>query len=206
MKLTGKYIICLVLFAITTIDFSCKKDLLKVVSVTAGTFTDTRDGKVYNTTTIDSYTWLAQNLDYRVDSSFYYNFDSLSYKDYGRLYTWNAALAAIPPGWHLPTYSELNFLNYNLGGDYAGSQMIQPDNHWEMPDYNDNNYSKLSIIPGGIYAAQTHNFNYIGRNAYFWEAGRMEWGVDFQDHFYFGFDYDAKNPGAMLSVRCVKDY
>lgn len=60
---------------------------------TLGTMTDERDGKVYKTFSIkvegETYTWLAENLNYAVDDSWCYEDDPANCEKYGRLYsTW----------------------------------------------------------------------------------------------------------------------
>jgi len=75
-----------------------------------GTLIDKRDGQKYRT---------AQNMNYKINSSWCYN-DSDSYcKKYGRLYDWNTANKACPAGWHLPSRSEWDALVNAAGGDYG---------------------------------------------------------------------------------------
>ena len=199
------------MFQLSLFLLSCKKDLLKQISVTTGIFTDSRDGKVYTTTTIGNYTWLAQNLVFATDSgSCYYNNDSITNNDYGRLYNWVAAQKAIPQGWHLPTFDELNFLYMNLGSYELGCQMKETGNsHWIGDNSNANNYTKLTIIPGGYYSATSNQFSRLGNYAFFWQEKQSSWSVtndNYVYYSYFNYGYSTEPAKDMYSVRCVKDY
>jgi uncharacterized protein (TIGR02145 family) len=210
MKFIKKHHFFFILFLFLLVETSCKKDLLKFVSVTPGTFTDTRDGQVYKTTTIGSYTWLAQNLNFKTDSSCYYNNDSIDNNVYGRLYNWQAAQDAVPPGWHLPSQVELEYLYNNLGNQNAGCQMMETGNlHWGDDNSCADNYSGLTILPGGIYYSFHNQFDYIGENANFWGAGQGEWAVDPLNNMGATFYADLSYPQTAsdkMSVRCVKNY
>jgi len=211
MKFVKKYLIFILLLQFILFFPSCKKDLLKLIPVSSGTFTDSRDGKTYKTTTIGNYTWLAQNLDFATGSSCYYNNDTLN-KVYGRLYTWTDAQAAVPPGWHLPTYAELDSLYNNLGGNSAGNQMVVAgDQHWLDGDSRANNYSGLTVLPGGEYnsVSTSTQFNYLGSVAYFWEMNESLWNIiPFYAGYYFCINDNNTiiHSGDMFSIRCVKDY
>jgi len=125
-----------------------------------GTFTDSRDGHVYNYVTIGNQVWMAENLAYTendiqhiTDDSewinnstqngwcYYDNSDSLG-AIYGVLYQWGAAAIACPNGWHLPTVAEWdqleNFLKengYSCDGDSVGSKIgksLATDYAWKQ--------------------------------------------------------------------------
>jgi len=83
----------------------------------SGTFTDSRDGQKYRTVIMpDGKRWMAQNLNYKTDSSWCYENSVDSCTKYGRLYTWNAAMKACPTGYHLPSHEDWNYLTEIVGG------------------------------------------------------------------------------------------
>ena len=85
------------------------------------TFTDERDGHVYRAIQIGGKTWLAENFRYQNTDNrikgVYIVMTKENTEKYGYLYTWGAAQAACPAGWHLPTDEEWNKLfkdTYNV--------------------------------------------------------------------------------------------
>jgi len=73
-------------------------------------FKDTRDGQTYSTVKIDNLIWMLDNLNYDVKGSYCYGDKTSNCNTYGKLYTWDAAFKACPPGWRLPTESEMKKL------------------------------------------------------------------------------------------------
>lgn len=103
-------------------------------SHTLGTYTDPRDGKTYvtinfvkevNTGTIER-TWFAENAQYEVDGSKCYNNTDAYCDKYGRLYNYEQASKACPPGWHVPTIHEWKYLFHFFGGwNHSGKFLFE---------------------------------------------------------------------------------
>ena len=173
------------------------------------TFTDPRDGHVYKTVQIGAQVWMAENLDYRtIDSSWYYNNDSATYHIYGRLYTWNRAMSAAPPGWHLPSEAEWQTLIDSVGVR-AGGKLKEADTlHWSSPNTGATNESGFTALPGG-YRGGTGEFNLLGEIGYWWsttlsnEPIAVSFVLVYNDSYnYFAYGYNETDG---LSIRCIKD-
>jgi uncharacterized protein (TIGR02145 family) len=89
-------------------------------------FIDSRDGKQYKIVKIGEKWWFAENLNYYIDNSWYYNDDSVNYSSLGRLYTHESAVYALPAGWKLPTDNDWVRLEKQLG---IPDEHIY-DDHW----------------------------------------------------------------------------
>ncbi len=99
--------------------FSCDNNGDKVSGTI--TFFDRRDSQDYTAVKIGDRWWMAENLNYRSDTgSWYVNNDSASYASvFGRMYDWNTAMNAAPPGWHVPSKSEWDSLLARYDSDSA---------------------------------------------------------------------------------------
>ncbi|GEM_PF-3584781 len=132
------------------------------------TFTDERDGQEYATVQIGNQCWMKENMNYETGSSWCYDDDPSNCDNYGRLYDWDTALNACPSGWILPSDSDFQNLETELGmcasgdgcaddiswrGTNEGSKMAADDPLWEDGDLMDDpevGESGFDALPGGL--------------------------------------------------------
>jgi len=172
-------------------------------------FVDNRDGKSYNTVTIGTQTWMAENLNYDVPGTatdVCYENIAANCATYGRLYDWSAAKKACPAGWHLPSDAEWAKLEKYLGGSLKAGTKLKSSTGWKpysgVPTIT--NHSKFSALPGG----SGGGFSNLGSDAYWWSATEYDannaWRryMDYS-HEDLGRFYDSKT--RLYSVRCVQN-
>ena len=158
--------------------------------------TDARDGKQYKVIKMGNQIWMAENMNYESENSWFYNDKKRLGKKYGRLYSWNSAIAACPTGWHLPSDEELsNLIKSNGGEQYAGMNLsIKGTSGFDM---------RLSGFRDSI-----GSFYDMGNAAIIWTSTNIDKYNAWRCYFNRGYqdvvqDYYSKE-GA-LSVRCIKD-
>jgi uncharacterized protein (TIGR02145 family) len=205
------------------------------VNVQTGAFLDTRDGQVYRTVTIGNVTWLAENLKFKINGSTVNNGMGGAYENlalYGRLYDWETAKKACPPGWRIPTRSDWDALARAVGGTRytaiddgskgelvhwkgAGLQ-IKSNTRWRTyfgePGIGPDDF-KFSAMPGGIYRDNSGD-GYPESDTRWWSAeefsgrGAYASGWAYSRRLQYNGDdlYENIAPKVtfMLSVRAVR--
>ncbi len=173
-------------------------------SINNGYYTDSRDGKKYRTVTIGTQIWMAENLNFKTDSSFCYNDKESNCSKYGRLYMWSAAVRACPNGWHLPSETEWDDL-FSFVGGIATGKMLKAASGWKDGGNGDDPYS-FTALPAGCGNSFESRFGEEGSGAFFWSSTETKSdGAYYVDMFY---DIDQVNKGSDnkndgLSVRCI---
>lgn len=181
-------------------------------------FEDPRDGRIYRYCRIGQDDWMAENLNYTMwGKSYVYPRDTLHVHVYGKLYTWQDACKACPPGWHLPTDKEWTDMEKFLGI----SDSIIVSRGWRKT-LNNASIKSMSgwlasapsgdelgfrAFPGGFRDSDGLFFN-EGYFAYFWTASESDedaawYRVVTHDLNHVGrFSYDKQYS---FSIRCVKN-
>jgi len=177
--------------------------------------------------------WMKKNMDIEITGSWCYENSADSCAKYGRLYTWEAAMAVCPEGWRLPSRDDWDKLAEYVGGkkdvfwddessrDWldAGKKLKSKngwsevevgynpiDGHQTVSGNGTDNYG-FSALPGGLRAEDTDIFIWAGTSGNWWTAEeRSEFGA-----WYRNMDYDddfmeySGNKEYGFSVRCVED-
>lgn len=182
-----------------------------------GEMVDPRDGKKYKTIGINKHKWLAENLNYKMESgSSCYDNDENNCSMYGRLYTYEASLESCPSGWHVPECNEwkellalelTELMEELMDGEWCWGCDQEPGSERVEP-----NVYGFSARPAGVYRFGREQYEGLGKWAYFWSSsgdtfllGGDYYGAAFlSDYGHWTCSGNGRNYG-MNSVRCVKD-
>jgi uncharacterized protein (TIGR02145 family) len=186
--------------------------------------TDSRDEQKYPIINIGSQSWFATNLNYKTsEGSFYFQNDSITYaSEFGRLYSYEAALEACPAGWHVPTDDEWKALEIELGmlpissdslawrGSIAGNKMKEPGSRLWYYDSEElaTNESGLTIKPSGSYNIATQEYSEPSLTAFFWTStlsGSEAYARLLQANDGKILRGTVNKNNLAFSIRCVKD-
>jgi len=94
-------------------------------------------------------TWIAQNLNYKMQGSYAYDEKESNRKELGLLYTWEAAKKACPKGWHIATDNEWSMLMTKFGGTDNAGTSLKSTVGWD-DNGNGTNRSGFNALPGGM--------------------------------------------------------
>ena len=192
-----------------------------------GTFRDRRNGLTYMAVQIGDQVWMAENLNYKVDSSFCYNNDESNCAKYGRLYKWAAAVGksedecgvghtctlpfgdiqgVCPVGWHLPSgFGEWDSLFVAVGGQSVAGTMLKSKSGWGS-NSNGLDAFAFSALPAGGRSDDGDYFS-EGNGAYFWTStdyySNQACRMSFSTSSYDNASLSVSNKSFGYSVRCV---
>ena len=211
---------------------SCSKDST-TSTVVPGTSVTDNEGNVYNTVTIGSQTWMAENLrsiklndgtqiPYVVNRTTwsnlttpaysYYADDSVTYKaKAGALYNWYTVdtKKLCPTGWRVPSDADWVTLQTYLGTDsLAGGKLKETATyHWYSPNLYATNSTGFTAIPCG-YRFYNGSYNNFGFSGNWWSS--TSYSTPFAWYRYLSYtsgaigkNYYDKVYG--FSVRCIKN-
>ncbi len=178
------------LFAVLSLITSCNKEKENVLK-------DPRDGKSYTTVSIGSQIWMSQNLNYDTGNSWCYDQASANCNAFGRLYDWQTAQTACPPGWKLPSFSDFETLLihvYDNGLHQAFSSLMFGGS------------SGFNALLGGMYN-QDNEFSSLHSSSTWWsetkETDENPWCLHIANspRVVYMFEWSTS---LGLSVRCIK--
>lgn len=198
------------------------------IDVVVGTLEDARDGKTYKTVKINDQNWMAENLNYAIDSSFCPMGIPENCDKFGRLYTWAVAMDSsetvpcgnktlcdladsltqpivrgiCPEGWHLPTDNDWDTLIEATGDVAHAAKALKSKEVWTV-DAGVDQY-QFNVIPTGNRSADGNFYEF---DAHFWsstESTKTSACGRFIDR-----DYAVKHRSGdkkqARSVRCIQD-
>ncbi|MCK9325147.1 MAG: hypothetical protein M0P69_06595 [Bacteroidales bacterium] len=186
-----------------------------------GSFIDQRDGQEYHYVYIGTKAWMMENLNYQHTSvalSWCYKDDVDNCQDYGRLYTWDAAMSACPAGWHLPSDQEWKDLEIHLemAENEADSLNWRESGHVGIKlkstwDWNSGgtgeNTSRFTALPAG-FRDTDGSYYFIGDLTTFWSSTWSDeehaWGRALIYRSSGVYRWKYQKAGA-YSVRCVRN-
>ena len=195
---------------------SIPRKMLPPEDAIVGTFKDERNGVVYKTVTLGDQVWMAQNLDYEMDSTSCVNVPHTLFEcsganpncytvpetcSLGRGYSWYDARVACPEGWRLPSNADVEKLLDAVGGAYGAAPYLTSGFEGSEDVYG------FSALPTEY---QTSKYYRLGVSTSYWtsdslmdaEFGEMAylWSLDRYDA-----SLGAFYPGVYSTVRCMKD-
>lgn len=159
------------------------------------------EGETYRTVAIDGITWMADNLKLEAQGSHCYNDEKDNCKEYGRLYTFEAAKKVCPEGWRLPSAADYNALSRFVNSSSA----LRSTSGWSSKASRGLNFWGFDAKPAG--GRENGDYFDLKTSAYFWTS--TEINSSNASVMWINY-YDAKpslverSTANEFSVRCVK--
>lgn len=174
----------------------------------AGTFEDPRDGRRYRLVEIAGLTWFAENLAWAGPGSFCYGDDEARCRTHGRLYRWEAGLAACPPGSHLASELEWQALERAVG--LPAVEILQRRNRGtvEGARLKPGGDTGFGAQYGGWRRYEDGSYSSLDRAAAYWTSTEVNLAHAQHRDIDIGDDMIWRSPVVKhyaLSVRCVVD-
>jgi len=171
-------------------------------------FLDLRDGKKYKTVRIGSQVWFAENLAFCINvydanhKCFVYMNIMDNLDKYGFLYNWEAAKAAVPAGWRLPSDAEWQTLIDYANGESA---KLKASEGWKN-DGNGTDEFGFAAMPAG-FGTNDLMFYDLEDFGTWWSATEDSNQVFTRGirSTYENVLRNSNNKKGLFSVRCVKD-
>ncbi len=215
-NLAGTYTVTLIATNTYGADTETKTAYITVTE-DGNTFTDPRDGQVYNIVTIGTQTWFAENMNYETENSWCNDDDPANCEIYGKLYTWDDAIIACPDGWHLSSDDEWKILEMHLGmsqieADKTGlrgtdeGKKIKSTSGWHN-DGNGTDEAGFMALPGGYRGSDGTYFG-LGHNGMWWTATEQNSTFAWNHRLYYNLDKvgrESSRKDVGFIVRCLQD-
>jgi uncharacterized protein (TIGR02145 family) len=171
------------------------------------TFIDARDGKAYKYVIIGDQTWMAENLRYETSNTKCYGNKLDNCEIFGILYDWNAANAACPLNWHLPSDAEWYTLISFAGTSGNAAIKLKANSELWAYDKGTDDFG-FTALPGGYYRYGGYFFMHKNEVAGFWSA--TAGSVNGSAHFHYLHEYRTGLDGfyiydSWVNVLCIKD-
>jgi len=174
------------------------------------------DGNTYETVTIGTQTWTAENLkttkfsngvpiSYVHEDSTWsklstsafctYEHDISNREEHGNLYNFYSVISKnqlCPIGWYVPTSQDWTTLIDYLGGDtIAGGKLKEFGfDHWRSPNTGADNSTEMKVIPSGYrysdYGFHKGEFNGLNGNGSIWTSTSSSDSTSLAKYFYAG--------------------
>jgi uncharacterized protein (TIGR02145 family) len=220
MAVSGRFTTLAAVVAVSAaVLISCGgKGAKGVVEVVTGTFTDSRDGKVYRTVSIGNRVWMAENLNYKGEGEetlgrCYVGKEEENCAKYGRLYPLYESEKLCPAGWRLPIDADWAALVETVGDSGKVGKKLKASTGWKDNGSGTDDYG-FAALPGGYGSWDDNNFGEAGVKGYWYSAtlGGVSDGVSYLTYWTMTFDEDylyrrdEYGDGArFFSVRCVQE-